>query len=83
MKFTNALRYMLPWLPSELDEIEEVLGGDPWPYGVEPNRKTLQALVESLYDQSMVDKPVNVDEMFVPVRGRNFKVGWGPTDVGK
>jgi 4,5-dihydroxyphthalate decarboxylase len=41
MHFTGALRYMLPWLPSELDEIDEVFGGDPWPYGLEPNRKTL------------------------------------------
>ena len=43
MRFLDALRYMLPWLPSEIDEIDEVFGGDPWPYGVEPNRKTLQA----------------------------------------
>jgi len=81
MRFTDALRYMLPWLPSELDEIDEVFGGDPWPYGLEPNRKTLQALVDCLYDQSMLEKPVTVDELFFQPRGQNWHVGWGPTEV--
>ena len=83
MRSTNALRYMLPWLPSELDEIDEVFQGDPWPYGVEPNRNTLQALVDYLFDQSMIEKPVSVDELFVPVRGQNFKIGWGPVQVAR
>lgn len=49
MRFLSCLRYMLPWLPSELDEIDEVFpGGDPWVNGVEPNQKTLEALVEAL-----------------------------------
>jgi 4,5-dihydroxyphthalate decarboxylase len=34
MLFLGALQFMLPWLANELDEIEEVFGGDPWPYGV-------------------------------------------------
>ena len=32
----GALRHMLPWLTDDLEEIDEVFGGDPWPYGVEP-----------------------------------------------
>jgi 4,5-dihydroxyphthalate decarboxylase len=83
MRFLGALRYMLPWLPSGLDEIEEVFGGDPWPYGVEENRKTLEAVVESLYEQSMIEKKVTVDELFLQPRGQNWKVGWGPTEVSR
>ena len=44
----RALRYMLPWLPRDIDEIHEYFGGDPWPYGVEANRPTLEALVQYL-----------------------------------
>jgi 4,5-dihydroxyphthalate decarboxylase len=83
MRFLDALRYMLPWLPSEIDEIDEVFKGDPWPYGVDPNRKTLEALVECLYDQSMIEKKVTVDELFLQHRGQNWKVGWGPTQVAR
>jgi 4,5-dihydroxyphthalate decarboxylase len=67
MRYLGALRYMLPWLPAELDEIDEVFGGDPWPYGIEPNRPTLEALVQFLVDQSMIAAPVKVDDLFAPL----------------
>jgi 4,5-dihydroxyphthalate decarboxylase len=67
MRYLGALRYMLPWLPADLDEIDEVFGGDPWPYGVEPNRAALEALVQFLFDQSMIAMPLKVDDLFAPV----------------
>lgn len=67
MKYTGALAYMLPWLPADLDEINDVMGGDPWPYGVEPNRPTLEALVTYLHEQGLTDRRVAVEEIFVPV----------------
>ena len=75
MKFLGALRYMLPWMTEELDDIRETFGDDPWPYGVEENRKTLEALVQCLYDQSMIEKMPSVDELFAPVRPNRFHVG--------
>jgi ABC-type nitrate/sulfonate/bicarbonate transport system substrate-binding protein len=69
MRYLGALRYMLPWLPAELDEIDEVFGGDPWPYGIEPNRPTLEALVRFLADQSMIAAPVKLEDLFLPVHG--------------
>ena len=53
---------------AELDEIGAVFGGDPWPYGVEPNRPTLNALVRYLEEQGVIAKAPKVDELFVPVR---------------
>jgi 4,5-dihydroxyphthalate decarboxylase len=67
MRYLGTLRYMLPWMTAELDEIQEVFGGDPWPYGIEPNRPTLEALVRYLHDQSMIATPVKVEDLFVPV----------------
>ncbi|OAG36749.1 hypothetical protein AYO21_09022 [Fonsecaea monophora] len=75
MESTGALRYMLPWLPQELDEIHDVFGEDCWPYGIEENRKTLEALVQCLYDQSMIEKKVPIEELFAPVRKINFRIG--------
>ena len=74
MKFTGALRYMLPWLPSELDEIEEVFGEDPWPYGVEENRRTLETLVEFLGEQGMIERKPTLEELFWPVRGAQWHI---------
>jgi 4,5-dihydroxyphthalate decarboxylase len=68
MKYRGTLRYMLPWMTAELDEIDAVFGGDPWPYGVEANRPTLNALVRYLEEQGVIAKAPRVDDLFVPVR---------------
>ena len=69
MRYLGALRYMLPWIPADLDEIDQVFGGNPWPYGIEANRPTLEALVTYMVDQAVIAEPVAVDELFVPVDG--------------
>lgn len=67
MRYTGALRYMLPWMTADLDEIDEVFGGDPWPYGIPANRPTLNALVTYMVEQSVIAAPMRVDELFVPI----------------
>lgn len=75
MNFTGALRYMLPWLPSELDEIRETFeDGDPWPYGVEKNRRTLEKLVEFLHEQGMIEKKPTLEELFWNVRAHQWNL---------
>jgi len=69
MRYRGTLRFMLPWMHAELDEIDAVFGGDPWPYGVEANRPTLEALVRYLAEQGVIAKAPTVDELFVPVHG--------------
>jgi 4,5-dihydroxyphthalate decarboxylase len=63
------LRFMLPWLTADLDEIDDIFGGDPWPYGLEPNRPTLNALVRYLEAQGVIAKAPRIDDLFVPVHG--------------
>jgi len=65
----RALRYMLPWLPRDIDEIFEFFDGDPWPYGVEENRPTLEALVQYLQDQHLTDWKPTLEELFAPIYG--------------
>src|SRR5437588_449540 len=65
----RALRYMMPWLPRDIDEIYEFFDGDPWPYGVEENRPTLEALVQYLQDQHLIAKKPTLEELFAPIYG--------------
>jgi 4,5-dihydroxyphthalate decarboxylase len=65
LRDTGALRYMLPWMTADLDEIDEVFGGDPWPDGVEANRKTLEALVTYLHEQGLIAKKIPIEDVFV------------------
>jgi 4,5-dihydroxyphthalate decarboxylase len=67
MRYIGALSYMLPWLAADIEEIDAVFGGDPWPYGVEPNRPTLEAFVQHLVDQSMIERHMQIEELFVKV----------------
>jgi 4,5-dihydroxyphthalate decarboxylase len=62
---TRALRYMMPFLPAQLDEIRDVFGDDPWPYGVEENRPSLEALVQYMHDQHFIPKKMPIEDLFV------------------
>lgn len=67
MKASSTYRYMLPFLSSDLAEIEQLFNGDPWAYGIESNRATLETLVSLLYDQAMIARKVPL-EMLFPVQ---------------
>lgn len=69
MRFSGTLRYMLPWLPDDVEEIDAVFGGDCWPYGVEANRPTLEALVSYMVEQGLIDEQIAIEKLFVPTYG--------------
>lgn len=73
MRLQGVLRYMLPWMAAEIEEIDEVFGQDSWPYGIEANRATLTALVQYLTDQGLIADPVPIESLFVPVYGQAAK----------
>lgn len=70
LRDTGELPYMLPWLFEHVQEIDEVFGGDPFPYGIEPNRPALEALVMWLHDQGMIPERIPIESLFVPTFGR-------------
>ena len=40
-----------------------------------PNRKALEALVEFLFKQGMIEKTVAVEELFAPAKKQFMKIG--------
>jgi len=53
--------------PTKVDEMHRrvlEITGDPLPYGIEPNRKVLEELVQSAREQGIVTRPVTVDSLF-------------------
>jgi 4,5-dihydroxyphthalate decarboxylase len=69
LRYAGSLAAMLPWLQSEIEEIDEVFGGDAFPYGIEPNRPTLEALVRTMVEQHFISEPIPVEELFVSLPG--------------
>lgn len=41
--------------------------GDPFPFGIEKNRKALEAITQFALDQKMVPRKFSVEELFVPI----------------
>jgi 4,5-dihydroxyphthalate decarboxylase len=67
MRFSGAARYMLPWLFDDIDELDRVFGGDPWPYGLEANRVTLEALNLYLVEQGLMPARLDLERIFAPI----------------
>jgi len=67
MRYTGAMMYMTPWLYDDLEEMDRVFGGDPWPYGLEPNRAQLGTFMRHLVEEGFLPAPVALEDLFAPV----------------
>ena len=56
----------LPWVGQELEETRELMGDNYWPYGIGPNRKTLEALFRYSYKQGLASRELTIEELFHP-----------------
>lgn len=55
--------------PSENDAVYRRvmdMTGDPLPYGIEPNRRMLEAVIRHGLEQGIISRPVAVEELFPP-----------------
>lgn len=63
----GVTKLMLPWLADDVEELTALCGGDPWWYGVDPNRHVLETFARYLRQERFITEPVNVDALFAPV----------------
>jgi 4,5-dihydroxyphthalate decarboxylase len=56
----------LPWVPDHTRLSRKMLGEDFWPYGIEPNRKTLEAFTQYAFEHGVSARKVAVEELFPP-----------------
>lgn len=69
-----TLRYVLPWMMAEAEEMRELMGEDPWPYGLEPNRKTIEKLASYCYGQGLAPRQAKPEELFAPNTLDSFRL---------
>jgi 4,5-dihydroxyphthalate decarboxylase len=54
--------------PTQIDEVYrrvmEITGRDPLPYGIAPNRQTLEEVIRSTLEQKIVTDPLSVEDLF-------------------
>jgi 4,5-dihydroxyphthalate decarboxylase len=66
--------YMVPWLSDELERTRELLGRDFWPYGLEPNRVTLEVFLRYAHEQGLTGRLLTPDELFVPETHESYVI---------
>ena len=60
----DAIHSALPWTGQHADEVKELMGNDFWPYGVEPNRRTLETFLRYGAEQGLTAKKLAVEDLF-------------------
>jgi 4,5-dihydroxyphthalate decarboxylase len=70
-----ASRVPAPWAAYHAAAMRELFGGEPWQYGLEPNRTTLEAFLRWAYEQGCCHRLLCPDDLFPEaVVGSTFKV---------
>ncbi len=62
----NNMGFMFPWFSNLIKEDRAVLGGDWWPYGIEANRKAIEAVLRYHFEQGVTKHPFQIEDIFVP-----------------
>jgi len=71
---TSATKVTLPFVEENLKATRELMGWDFWPYGVAPNRTTLETFLRRHHAEGLSPRLVTVDELFHPSTHESFKI---------
>ena len=63
---TAALKTMLPWLTSHVEQVKAEMGDDYWPYGFEKNETTLKTFLRYHFEQGLSKRLLQPEELFAP-----------------
>jgi 4,5-dihydroxyphthalate decarboxylase len=66
-------RYPLPWLPTYGRKMRDMFG-DPFPFGIEDNRPTLEQFLQYTYEQGIAHRHAKPEEIFPPGIGTAVKI---------
>jgi 4,5-dihydroxyphthalate decarboxylase len=65
------------WLLPLLEEEQAIIGKDWFPYGIEQNRPSIEALLQYLHEQGLTHRRVALEELFVPSTMRDIPLSEG------
>jgi 4,5-dihydroxyphthalate decarboxylase len=71
---TAALKFMLPFLARHVDETEELMGRDFWPYGYQANIPALATFLRYHHEQGLSKRLLKPEELFAPESLESFKI---------
>jgi len=66
LETTTSLKVTLPWVTQEFEDTRKLMGENYWKYGIEANRKELEAIMRYVYEQGLVKHQITFEELFDP-----------------
>src|SRR5262245_19968453 len=71
---TSALPLSLPFVVQHAYDTTALMGDDFWPYGLEPNRRTLETFVRYVHEQGLIPEPLPIESLFAASTRRTFRI---------
>jgi 4,5-dihydroxyphthalate decarboxylase len=62
----SPYKISLAWFRGPVEEQRQILGDDPWPYGLEKNRHVVETLMTYLYEQGLIERKLPAEQLFAP-----------------
>ena len=70
----TASRYPVPWITDTAETRMKLMGEDYFPYGIEPNRRTLEAFLKWCHAQGITPEKLNPEDLFPKGISGKYKV---------
>ena len=64
----------IPWGYEYARRARSIFGEDIWPYGIDANRKTLDAFLQYAHEQGVCHRRLQPEDLFLPQVQKSFKV---------
>jgi len=74
---TGSPKASFAWLQPMIEEEQAIIGRDWYPYGIEQNRPTIEALLQYTHEHGLTDRRVKLDELFAPATMRDIPLTEG------
>jgi 4,5-dihydroxyphthalate decarboxylase len=71
---TAALKFMLPWLHEHVEQTQQAMGQDFWPYGLALNEDVLTTFLRYHYEQGLSRQQLKPRDLFAPETLEAFKI---------
>ena len=66
LETTTSLKITLPWVTQDFEDTRNLMGQNFWPYGIEANRKELEFAMRYAYEQGLLKRRVDFEQLFHP-----------------
>jgi 4,5-dihydroxyphthalate decarboxylase len=74
---TGSPKASFAWLQPMIEEEQKIIGPDWYPYGIEQNRPSIEALLQYTHEHGLTDRRLKLEELFAPSTMRDIPLSEG------